>query len=156
MMKNNHTNQLDEMQDQKLLKLEEYGFWILFWALFASIVVQLFIGATFKEIAGEFIILLIGSVYLCITTLKNGIWTRQSTPTRKGNAVTSLIPAIMIGVLNVIRMLKNNRVNAASILTAAAIMAATYLACFVVLELFRDAYNKQRAKLDNTDDENEE
>ena len=25
-------NNLDEMQDRKLLKLEEYGFWIMFWA----------------------------------------------------------------------------------------------------------------------------
>ena len=26
-------NNLDEMQDRKLLKLEEYGFWIMFWIM---------------------------------------------------------------------------------------------------------------------------
>ena len=30
MRKNKRTGFLDEMQDQKLLKLEEYGFWIVF------------------------------------------------------------------------------------------------------------------------------
>ena len=38
-------NNLDEMQDRKLLKLEEYGFWIMFWALAAAIVIQLATGA---------------------------------------------------------------------------------------------------------------
>ena len=33
MTKKNRMNKLDEMQNQKLLKLEEYGFWIMFWAL---------------------------------------------------------------------------------------------------------------------------
>ena len=38
-------NNLDEMQDRKLLKLEEYGFWIMFWTLAAAIVIQLVTGA---------------------------------------------------------------------------------------------------------------
>ena len=52
---------LDEMQDQKLLKLEEYGFWILFWTLLASILIQLITGAGMKEVIGEIIVFLIGS-----------------------------------------------------------------------------------------------
>ena len=32
-MKHNENNTLDEMQDQKMLKMEEYGYWILFWGL---------------------------------------------------------------------------------------------------------------------------
>ena len=45
-MKINRTNRLDEMQDQKLLKLEEAGFWILFWVLSLSILVQLLTGGS--------------------------------------------------------------------------------------------------------------
>ena len=75
MTKKNRMNKLDEMQNQKLLKLEEYGFWIMFWALAVAIAVQLLTGATIKEVAGESIVLLIGSIYLSITALKNGIWT---------------------------------------------------------------------------------
>ena len=66
MTKKKRMDKLDEMQNQKLLKLEEYGFWIMFWVLLASIVVQLFTGAGIKEIIGEIVVLLIGSIYLSI------------------------------------------------------------------------------------------
>lgn len=55
MMKKAHKNNLDEMQDQKLLKLEEYGFWVMFWALVLSIVIQLIIGSSIKEVLGVFV-----------------------------------------------------------------------------------------------------
>lgn len=37
-MKSN--KQLDEMQENKLLKIQEKGFWLVFWILFAAIFVQ--------------------------------------------------------------------------------------------------------------------
>ena len=57
-MKRSLKNNLDEMLDQKLLKLEEYGFWIVFWALACAIVIQLIIGGSIKEVLGEIIVLL--------------------------------------------------------------------------------------------------
>ena len=155
MTKKNRMNKLDEMQNQKLLKLEEYGFWIMFWALAVAIAVQLLTGATIKEVAGKSIVLLIGSIYLSITALKNGIWTRKATPTRKGNAMASLIAAIVIGALNGVKLVKTGKTDAGSLLTAIAISAATFLACFVVLELFRATYNKRRSELDDIDEESE-
>ena len=98
-MRKNRTNNLDEMQDQKLLKMEEYGFWIMFWALAIAIVVQLIIGSTLKEVVGEIAVLLIGSIYIAATSLKNGLWTRTSIPSRKGNALASIIPAVLIGAI---------------------------------------------------------
>ena len=154
-MRENSTGKLDEMQNQKLLKLEEYGFWIMFWALLISIFVQLFAGAGIRQIIGEFIVLLVGSVYLSITTLRNGLWTRTATPSRKGNALTSVIPAVLLGVINVIQLAQNNGITAKALLLTAAIMIAAYAACFMILELFRAFYNKRRAELDDTDEESE-
>ncbi len=148
-------NRLDEMQDLKLLKLEEYGFWIMFWALLASIVVQLFTGAGIKEIIGEVVVLLIGGIYLSITTLGNGLWTRTSTPTRKGNAITSIIPAAILGVINVIRLIQKNGITINALLIVTAIMIAAYAACFGILELFRASYDKRRSELDDIDEESE-
>lgn len=37
-MKSN--KQLDEMQESKLLKIQEKGFWLVFWILFAAIFIQ--------------------------------------------------------------------------------------------------------------------
>ena len=151
-MKKYNENVLDDMQDQKLLKLEEYGFWILFWALALSIVVQLALGAPLRQVLGELIIVTIGAIWITYTTLKNGIWTRKSTPTRKGNALTAIIPAALIGALNVIKVIQNHKTDAGSILTAVGIVVITYIVCFAVLEAFRASYNKQRDKLDDIDE----
>ena len=149
MMKNKYAGNLDEMQNQKLLKLEEYGFWIVFWALLLSIIVQLTAGLGINEVIGEIVVFLMGSVYLAITTLKNGLWTRSTVPSRKGNALVSMIPAAVIGALHVFRMLQSNRVTANALFVTFGIMAAAYAGCFAILELFRANYQKRRSELDN-------
>ena len=155
-MKRSLKNHLDEMQDQKLLRIEEYGFWVMFWALVCAIVIQLIIGGSIKEVLGEIIVLLISSVYISVTTLKNGLWTRTSIPTRKGNALASIIPAVVICAIHVFKMIQNNRMETKQLLITAAIAAAVYAGCFVILEAFRIAYNKRRAALDDIDEKESE
>lgn len=151
-MKKNRTNRLDEMQNQKLMKLEEYGFWIMFWTLLASIVVQLILGCSLKEVLGEIVVFLIGSIYLTATTLKNGLWERTSTPSRKGNAAVSAVPAILIGIINVLKIIQNDKADTKSILITIAISIVVYAGCFIILEVLRTAYNKRRTKLDDIDE----
>ncbi len=150
-----HAGNLDEMQNQKLLKLEEYGFWIVFWALLVSILVQLITGAGLKEVIGEIIVFLIGSVYLAVTTLKNGLWARSSAPSRKGNALVSVIPAAVIGALHVFRLIQGNGISANALFITVGIMAAAYLGCFAILEGFRAVSQKRRAELDDIDEGSE-
>ena len=154
-MRKTRTNNLDEMQDQKLLKMEEYGFWIMFWALAIAIVVQLIIGSTFKEVIGEIAVLFIGSIYIAVTSLKNGLWTRTSTPSMKGNAITSIVPAVLIAAIHIIKMIRSESFNTSNVLFTVAIMVAVYVACFAVLEAFRAMYKKRRAELDDIDETSE-
>ncbi len=155
-MKRNLKNHLDEMQDQKLLKLEEYGFWVMFWALVCAIAIQLIIGGSIKEVLGEIIVLLIGSVYISVTTLKNGLWTRTSLPTRKGNVLVSIVPAVLIGAIHIFKMIQSNSMETKPLLITVAVAVAVYAGCFVILEVFRIAYNKRRAALDNIDEKESE
>ena len=154
-MKNNRTGKLDEMQDQKLLKMEEYGFWIMFWALAIAIVVQLIIGSTLKEVVGEIAVLLIGSIYIAATSLKNGLWTRTSIPSMKGNAITIIVPAVLLAAIHIIKMIRSESFNTSNVLFTVAIMVAVYVACFAVLEAFRAMYKKRRAELDDIDETSE-
>ena len=144
---------LDEMRDQKMLKMEEYGFWILFWGLALAVVVQLFLGGTLRQVAGELIVLAIGGVYVLATSLKNGLWTRSAEPTRKSNAVASIIPAAVICVLNVIKLIQKKEISTNDILLGVGFTAAAYVLCFIVLEILRTAYEKRRQKLDDTGEE---
>ena len=154
-MRKNRTNNLDEMQDQKLLKMEEYGFWIMFWVLAIAIVVQLIIGSTLKEVVGEIAVLLIGSIYIAATSLKNGLWTRTSIPSMKGNAITSIVPAVLLAAIHIIKMIRSESFNTSNVLVTVAIMVAVYVACFAILEAFRAMYKKRRAELDDIDETSE-
>ena len=155
MMKNKRAGHLDEMQHQKMLKLEEYGFWIMFWVLLVSIIVQIMAGTGIKEVIGEMIAFLIGSVYLAITTLRNGLWTNTSAPSRKGNALVSMIPAAAIGALNIFRMIQRNRFSANALFVTVGIMAAACAGCFAILELFRASSQKRRSELDDIEESEE-
>ena len=152
-MKHNENNTLDEMQDQKMLKMEEYGYWILFWGLALAVVIQLLLGGSIRQVAGELIVLLLGGIYVLATSMKNGLWTRNAAPTRKGNAVASIIPAAVIGVLNGIKLVQKKSAGTNDILLAAVFTVAAYVFCFIVLEVLRTAYEKRRQKLDETGEE---
>ena len=45
-------NQLDEMQEQTLRKIESHGFWLMWWGLFAVIIFQLMMQADISQVAG--------------------------------------------------------------------------------------------------------
>ena len=152
-MKSKGSDILDEMQDQKMLKMEEYGYWILFWGLALAVVVQLLLGGSIRQVAGELIVLLAGGAYVLAASLKNGLWTRNAAPTRKKNAVTSIIPAVIIGALNVIKLIQKKDIGTNDILIAAAFTVGTYIVCFVALEALRLLYEKRRSRLDDVGEE---
>ena len=155
-MKKHRADHLDEMQNQKLLKLEEYGFWIMFWALLGSILVQLIAGGTLRQVVGEIIVFFAGSIYLSITALRSGLWTRTSAPSRKGNAAASIIPAVLIGVIHGFKLIQNGGIDTKALWPVLAVMAAVFAGCFVLLEVFRAVHKKRRAGLDGVDEESEE
>ena len=149
-MKNKKSkNMLDEMQDNKLLKIEEFGFWLVFWILVAAILLQ--------ELVGEIVALLAASVYIVVSSLKNGLWTRKYTPTLKTTVITSLIPSFIFGAINAIRafVILKKPIEFHSTIQIAAMCIGVYVLCFVLLAVFCLIYKKRREKLDDIEDENE-
>ena len=76
----NRKNNLDEMQELKLLKIESRGFWIGFIGLAVAMAVQAFLyGAESigNMMSGEFIVFLCMGLYLIGSCLRNGIWDRH-------------------------------------------------------------------------------
>ena len=59
-------NQLDEMQEQKLLHIERNGCWFAFWGLLLALVVQALLGLDMKALAGEWVLFMALAVYLGI------------------------------------------------------------------------------------------
>ena len=157
-MKNKKSkNMLDEMQDNKLLKIEEVGFWLVFWILVAAILLQALMGTTLKELVGEIVALSAASVYIVGSNLKNGLWTRKNTPTLKTNAIASLIPSFVFGTINAVRafVILKKPIEFRSTIQIIAMCFGVYILCFALLEILCLIYKKRREKLDDTEDENE-
>lgn len=73
-------NQLDEMQEQTMRKIESHGFWLLWGSLLAAWIVQTVFGAADKA-AGEWVVFMIGCIYTVVACLRNGLWDRHFSDT---------------------------------------------------------------------------
>lgn len=139
---------LDEMLERKLSKIEGTAMLLAFCGLFVAIVVQLVLGMGLRAVAGESAVLLIISVYSTVFGLKNGIWSRSAAPTLKNDIVASIIAAVLMGVVFLIRVMIVDVVPENTGLVAALSILAVGVGCFILLEIMRWQYRHKRQKLD--------
>lgn len=141
---------LDEMQEQKLLKIEGQGAWLVFWCLFSVITIQFCLGTTLRELAGELLSFIPLAIYITVACIKNGIWTRNTRPTTKTNAVLSFIPMAVIDAVFLLRSYINTAlISKDAITTTIIFMFVVYIGCFLLLEVASKAYANKRNRLDN-------
>lgn len=147
---------LDEMQDQKLLRIEEIGFWLVFWVLFGTIIIQFLLGAHLKEVTGEITTLFVASIYIAVRSLKNGLWTRNYAPNFKTNVFASMLPALLLGIIRAARILATSpeEFSTDALLKLLLHIFVVYAICLIILEIMRLVYIRRRKKLDDLDDEN--
>ena len=137
---------LDEMQEQKLLRIEHNAFWLVFWLLAITVVVQVIIGGYLDHILGEVICLGIVSVYTLISCLKNGIWDRSREPGIKTNLLYSLAAGVIVGVLESIQL---SRLNKPYSLSAGLILGlSVFVLSLVTISFCSHIYKKRLEKLE--------
>lgn len=155
-MMSNTKNKLDEMQEQKLLKIERNGMWFAFWGLFAAIMIQsvIFKQAIFPNLIGEAIIFICLAAYVFISCLKNGIWDRRLNPSPKTNLIISLIAGIFCGLLYTITSYINYHNLIGSLATGAFMFISMFILCIVALTASSELYKKRVHKLENQCEEN--
>jgi len=100
-MMNKRKSNLDEMQEQKLLKIEHNVAWFAFWGLLVAIIIQMVIGGEdfIRNIAGEWILFMSLCLYLGVACVKNGIWDRKLKPNLKTNIIVSLVSGAIFGLV---------------------------------------------------------
>ncbi|AFM43109.1 hypothetical protein Desaci_4252 [Desulfosporosinus acidiphilus SJ4] len=140
-------NNLDEMQEKKLLSIEHNGMWLAFWGLLAAIMIQICQGANFKQFAGEWIIFMLLSFYTLIACIKNGIWDRRLKPNLKTNALLSLLAGLSVSVIFGIEFHLQNKQSHSS-LSIGSIGIFTFLLCFGALQFSSYLYKKRKEKLE--------
>lgn len=90
---------VDERQELEMLRVEHFGFWIMFWLLFASIIIQTGMGASFKQFGVEWGVFMIGCICTSISYLRRGLWDYYTKPCIKTYLLYSIAFTIIVGVL---------------------------------------------------------
>ena len=138
---------LDEMQEQALLKIEHNGCWLAFWGLLAVMAVQMVMRVPGRQMLGEWIVFMVLALYLVIACLRKGIWDRHLKANRKTNLIVSLLAAVATGILVT---LSNPYLSELLdyVLVAGISGGFTFVLCFIALSLSMKLYKKRREKLD--------
>ena len=151
-------SKLDEMQEQKLLKIEHYGVWIAFWGLLLMIIIQTIAGGgnSLLNIAGEFIILIVLAIYLLSACLKNGIWDRRLAPNFRTNFIISLSTGFICGLM-IFGVSNFNYHNfKVSVASGFFTMIFTLILTMLALSVTAAVYKQRVKKLESTIDEKDE
>ena len=141
---------LDEMQELKLLKIENSGFWLLYWGMFATIMLQILLRCDIKGIAILLAIFLSASIYLLVRCIKDGIWDRHLKANLTTNLLVSLVAALFVGGFQSYMLHYNYKIPVSGIILSAIFFAVgTFVLCIILLSLCSHWYKKRSEKLES-------
>ena len=138
---------LDEMQEQALLKIEHNGCWLAFWGLLAAMALQMVMRVPGRQMLGEWIVFMALSLYIVIACLRKGIWDRHLKANWKANLIVSLLAAVATGIFVI---LSNPYLSEPLdyVLVAGLTGGFTFVLCFAALSVCTKLYRNRRNKLD--------
>ncbi len=143
-------NNLDEMQEQELLKIEHNGCWLAFWGLLAAILVQSFLFGKidFRTMAGEWVVFMVLSLYLAVACVRKGIWDRSLKMNSRTNFIAALIAGAVMGLFNAVMIFRNYHKPVGTMLAAVIIAVITFVICFIVLTIMMKATIRRKAAME--------
>ena len=143
-------NNLDEMQEQELLKIEHNGCWLSFWGLLIAIIVQSFVfgNMDFRTLAGEWIVFMVLALYLAFACVRRGIWDRKLAMNTKTNLIVSAIAAVVMGIFNAVTIFRRYHKPVGIAVAAVIVAAITFIICFAVLTVMMKQTQKRKAAME--------
>lgn len=158
-MKKKMTNKLDEMQEQKMLKIERNGCWFAFWGLLAVLFIQIIIygygDESLRYMAGEWMVFMCLALYITIDCLRNGVWDRRLSPTPIVNVCASAIAGVAVGVLNFTVSYRNYHMPVGAVAAGLIMGIVTMGLCFAALTCCTFLYKKSVKHLEREDTEDD-
>ena len=145
---------LDEMQEQELLKIEHNGCWLAFWGLLLAMMIQCVLGKP-EAVLGEWVVFMVLAVYMAVGCVRAGIWDRRLQMNTKTNLAVSLIAGLAVGILLFLSFYLRYHALQASLMGAAFAFAISAGLCMIGLTLAARATKKRQEAL-NAEPEEEE
>lgn len=148
-MKKTESN-LDEMQEQKMLKIEHNGYWLGFWGLLAAILIQsaLYPGDQ-RAMMGEFVVFTLMGAYTVLDCMRNGIWDRKLKPNWQTNLKVSLLVGILFGLYQAIRYYFRDQSIPGAIGNLIVNFLLISLTCFVLFQIMSILTKKRKQHLED-------
>ena len=150
-------NNLDERQEQAMLKIEHNGCWLAFWALFIVMIIEYIVFGynDLRAVAGEWVVFMCLAIYLAIDCTKNGIFDRRLKPTAKTYIGSGIIGGVIAGLIMGIVQYKRypEYVEIAAMLGAIVGVITFGLIVFCLMASAKSIKDKELAEAAKLDDE---
>ncbi|MBC3797634.1 DUF6773 family protein [Acetobacterium tundrae] len=145
---------IDERQEMEMYKVEHICFWIVFWLLLGSIIIQsIFLSAPFSQWAFEWFIFMICCVGSFIGYYRKGQWDYYSKPTTKNYLIFSLVGSGLFAIIYAISLyMKNDFLKndlGILLLLTLIIFAFLFALIFVALLICGTLVKKRQKKLED-------
>ncbi len=147
---------LDEMQEQKLLKIEHNVAWLGWYGLLAAMLIQLLVfGAEgIGYLLGEWVVFLVMCVYMVIDCIRNGVWDRYIRPDdTKTNMTIAAIASLVGSAVIAIVLYRAFGSLLWSLVLFGAFFVWMMVCCWACVRLSLKAYRKRLAQLENIQEE---
>ncbi len=151
---------LDERQEQALLRIESRGFWLAFWLLVIAFLAQLALDGTgildnVPHAAGEWLVFMVMCIYIEVRCYKNNIWDRRLKPKFSTNLLMSLGAGAVIALVCFAIVYLPTKDVTDSLVGAAFGFFGTSVLCIIALTISAACFKKKRAKLEADEAETE-
>lgn len=150
----NRKSNLDEMQEQKLLKVERNGVWLAFWGLLAVMVIQMLIyGVDIRpQLAGEWVVFMCLAIYMLIGCIRIGVWDRRFRADGKTNLLISLAASLLTGFIMALISYRSFHEMTAAFITFALNVVIVFVLVLAALTVTALIYKKRLVKLEQEDE----
>lgn len=149
-------NNLDEMQEMKLLHIEHTAFWLCFWGMLVSIYLQCAMGnGDLRSIGGESLVLVISAIYVLVSCIQNGIWDRKLKPDGKTNLILSGIAGLVVGGFWFVVSYYRYHHIVGSLVTFLMMSIFTAVLTMLLLTMTAAVYRRKKRKLEQKADQEE-
>lgn len=147
----NARSQLDEMLEQKMLRIERYGFWIAYWGLVICMLAQLAFldGAGLSSIKGELVLFVTLSIYMLVSYLHHGLWGRTSSPEAKHTVRLSFCIGLSISVLRFMIHSIRGELTSRTLAFDVLLGVSGMIICFLVVNFLGFLCRRKQEKLEN-------
>lgn len=143
---------MDERQQLEVYRIEHVCFWIMFWALFAGVIIESYImGAGWGQMAVEWIALVVGAIGTVIGCVKKGQWGCTFHPSMKNYILISLFASLAMGIILIIGkyyQYENVRDDIGMLLAMGGIFAASmFVLLFIAFVIVGGLIKRKEKKL---------